>query len=125
MNEYTPDYWKVVRITSTEGEVLYKVFATWCGGYLSGDSWKLNSGIKKVTIIDNHIIFEGYSGSKYKVVNNERSYRTTMYSQSVLESMMKKIELLGGRIEELPFDTDWENLVLINNVSREIHKCQN
>ena len=112
MNEYTPNYWKVIKITSTEGKVLYKVFATWVGGYTYGDSWKMNSGIEKVTVNDNEIVFEGYSGSKYRVLNKKESYGTTMFTQSVLESIMKKAELVGASVEELPFQTDWTKLIV-------------
>lgn len=110
MNEYTPNYWKVLKITSTEGKVLYKVFATWVGGYTYGDTWKMNSGIEKVVVNEDHIIFEGYSGSQYDVLNKEESYRTTMFTQSVLESIMKKADLIGAKVEEMPFDTDWKTL---------------
>ena len=112
MNEYKPDYWKVVKITSTEGKVLYKVFATWVGGYTYGDSWKMNSGITGVKAEGNYLLFKGYSGSVYNVVNKEESYRTTMFTQSVLDSIIKRADLIHAKVEELPFDTDWIKLVV-------------
>ena len=110
MNEYKPDYWQVIKITSTEGRVLYKVFATWCGGYLDGDSWRMNSGITAVEEDGDYLIFHGTSGSKYNVVNSDRAYRTTMYSQSVLDSMIQRCHLIGASMELLPFDTDFKEI---------------
>ena len=60
MNVYQPDLWVVLKIGD-----MYKVFGSWYGGYLHGDSWRLNSGIREVKIIDNKIEFHGYSGSVY------------------------------------------------------------
>jgi len=106
-NAYTPDYWTVVKITTPQNEVFYKVFATWCGSYTMNETWRMNSGITNVETEGDYIKFYGNSGSVYKLVNKESNYRTTMYAYSVLESMMKKLELLGGKIEEMPFDTNW------------------
>ena len=110
MNEYTPDYWQIIKITSTEGEVLYKVFASWVGGYTTGDSWRMNSGITEVKFKGDYLLFKGHSGSVYKVVNKERAYRTSMYTQSVLESMMKKCDLIGAEMEVLPYSDDFKNM---------------
>jgi hypothetical protein len=108
---YTPDYWQAVKVTSTEGEVIYKVFATWVGGYINGDSWKLNSGIKKVTIENNHILFSGYSGSVYRCHLNESVYRATAWTQSVLNDLIRKAEQVGAKIEMLPFETNFLELI--------------
>lgn len=109
--EYTPNYWQVVRITSTEGKVLYKVFAIWVGGYVEGDSWKLNSGIEEVVYKDDCVLFTGYSGSIYKCLNKDHVYRTTAYTYSVLESMIKKADLIGAKIEVVPYQKDWSNII--------------
>lgn len=47
----TPENWVVLKIPAPanyKDEIIYKVFATWSGGYLGSDRWKLNSGIVKV-----------------------------------------------------------------------------
>lgn len=108
---YKPNYWQVVKITSTEGKILYKVFATWVGGYVEGDSWKLNSGIETVKVKEKTIEFSGYSESVYECLLDEGSYRTSMYTQSVLDSMVKKADLIGAKIEVLPFETNFEKLM--------------
>ena len=108
---YNPNYWMVLRMTSTEGGIIYKVFATWVGGYTYGDSWRMNSGIVEVKKKENTIEFYGYSGSVYECLLDEESYRTTMYTQSVLDSMIQKADLIGAKIEVLPFETNFEELL--------------
>lgn len=107
---YAPNYWQVVRITTPEQQVLYKVFATWTGGYTTGDSWKLNSGIKEVRKTNGMLEIKGHSGSLYKVHYSDHVYKTTMYSQSILESFMKKSELVGAKIEVIPFKDVFKEL---------------
>lgn len=109
--EYNPNYWQVVKITNPEGIIIHKVFATWTGGWTVGDSWKMNSGIVKVTKVDNMLDFHGYSGSVYKCINEKHLYRTTAYTHGVLESMIKRAEKVFAKIEVLPFETNFEELV--------------
>ena len=40
---YYPDKWLIIEINGTTR--FHKVFGTWSGGYLEGDSWRFNSGI--------------------------------------------------------------------------------
>jgi len=71
----------------------------------------MNSGITNVEIEGNYIKFYGTSGSVYKLVNKESEYRTTAYTQSILEHMKQQLEKLNGTIEELPFNTNWKELI--------------
>lgn len=75
-----PDYWCIIKIPNKEP--IYKIFATWKGGYLGSDSWKANSGIEKV--IDKETYYEiiGLSGSVYKCYKT--AYGTTSYGNSIL-----------------------------------------
>ncbi len=50
----TPDRWVVVKIDNNLDTPFYKVFATWAGGYLDGDRWKLNSGITSMEYDDDY-----------------------------------------------------------------------
>jgi len=76
----------------------YKVFATWAGGYLDGDRWKLNSGIRSVKQDGDYYLFEGFSGSWYKC--HKSSYGVmTLYGQGVLNSLIDKAKLNGVEIE--------------------------
>lgn len=107
MNQYNPDAWQVIKI-STENGPLYKVFGTWYGGYVQSESWRLNSGIMSVRKNGKMLEFVGHSGSVYGVPNHEHCYRTTAYSGSVLANLIEKSPV---EIQVLPFDTNWEELL--------------
>lgn len=108
MNDYTPDKWVVVKIEGGEFPLTYKIFACWYGGYLGSDSWKLNSGITKVTKEDNYYLFKGHSGSIYSC--NQETYGTHMYGHGVLQSIINKSKESGVNVEILPDDTNWLDL---------------
>lgn len=57
----TPEEWVIIQIPSG-----YKVFASWRGGYLTGDRWKANSGIADIKQDKDFYYFIGHSGSCYK-----------------------------------------------------------
>ena len=103
MSDYTPDKWLVVKITGPDTPPVHKVFACWYGGYAGSDSWKLNSGITKVTYDKNVYSFEGSSGSVYECHGD--CYGTNMYGQSVLSNMIDKAKENGIIIEILPEET--------------------
>ena len=104
MGEY-PNHWLILKITpSDESVITYKVFATWYGSYLSGSSWRLNSGIKSVSIEDDYYIFTGYSGSQYYCHKN--GYGNTGYGIMVLQNLIDKSKD-SCTIEVLDETTDW------------------
>ena len=107
MSEYSPDRWVVIKIT-TPKEHLYKVFACWSGGYTGSDSWKINSGITRATLVDNRWEFDGYSGSVYSC--HKDSYGTNGYGGHVLQGFIDKIDPAEGKIEIMPGNTDWATL---------------
>ena len=70
LNDYTPSCWVIVKFTSPEHGVIYKVLAGGGGGYLHGYTWKLSSGINKVEqYFDKEgkkgYIIHNFSGSRY------------------------------------------------------------
>lgn len=90
-NVYHPTFWVVVEIPfDVEGEqkYLYKVFGSWAGGYIDGDSWRFNSGITKATKEDGFFYFTGSSGSVYEC--HESSYGATAYGSVILQSVLDK-----------------------------------
>lgn len=95
--KYTPDRWLILKITSSE-ETLYKVFASWSGGYLRGDSWKINSGIVQCSFKDYFFTFKGYSGSKY--VCHKNAYGISHWGLSIIKGWQDNKE--GIDIEMLP-----------------------
>jgi len=65
MTEYAPDSWVVIKIKQEDDSVEYKILGGWSGGYLDGDSWRMNSGIEKMDYDGRYYHFTGYSGSVY------------------------------------------------------------
>ena len=89
---YNPDGWSILRIvyrkhTGNKDDVgaIYKVFGTFCGGYSSGDAWRLNSGIHSYFEKDNMISFVGFSGSQYDCDKKDEGFHTR-YTESVLKN---------------------------------------
>jgi hypothetical protein len=107
MSEYTPDRWVIVKIT-TPKEHLYKVFASWYGGYGGSDSWKMNSGIVRATLVDDRWEFDGSSGSVYSC--HREAYGTNGYGGSVLSNMIGQAQAQDIQIEVLDRETDWAQL---------------
>lgn len=103
MIQYFPDKWVVVKITGGENPPVHKVFACWYGGYAGSDSWKLNSGITKVSYKEKVFSFEGSSGSVYECLAN--CYGTNMYGMSVLQNMIANAAKNAITIEILPEET--------------------
>lgn len=107
MNLYTPDRWVIVKVSPAEpADEHYRVFATMAGGYLTGNSWKLNSGITSVTETNKSYMFHGSSGSVYMC--NKQSYGLSGYGASVLDGLI--ISSDGMISTPLPEDTDWLEL---------------
>lgn len=108
MSEYIPDKWVIVKISSDKYPTMHKVFACWYGGWAGSDSWKLNSGITKVTLEGYVYSFEGASGSTYECHTD--CYGTNMYGHGVLDNMITNAAKNGITIEILPDDTNWLEL---------------
>jgi hypothetical protein len=104
MSDYAPDRWVVVKIT-TPKERLYKVFATWSGGYGGGDSWKMNSGITHAQLVNDHWEFAGYSGSVYSC--HREGYGTNGYGGNVLQNFIDQMPSQDATMEIMPGDTNW------------------
>ena len=110
MDDYNPDKWSLVKITSTKtNQSHYRVFACWYGGSLGADSWKMNSGITKVTESQDHYFFEGSSGSIYSCVKG--CYGMSGYGHSVLSGLIEKgakdglvIEMLDESVNPMELD---------------------
>jgi len=114
MNDYCPDKWVVVNITGKDMPSIDKIFASWYGSYGGSDSWRLNSGIAKVSLEDamyagsylgSIFCFEGSSGSVYKCHKNV--YGTNLYSQGIISRMIENAKKTGISIEILPEETNW------------------
>lgn len=95
---YTPDSWVVLKIYNN----FYKVLAGWNGGYLDGDSWRMNSGITGVEKLGDYYEFYGNSGSLYRV--HEGAYRLTMATAGIYNQLKERF---GDKVELMPEDTNW------------------
>ena len=105
VNNYFPDNWVVLKIKPGKGAFpFYKVLAGWSGGYLDGDSWRMNSGISKLTKEDEYFEFWGESGSCY--VCHKDSYGLRMNNAGVYNALKEK-EQFDGQVQLMPEDTDW------------------
>lgn len=100
MSDYYPHNWVMIKIR----DMGYKVFGGWRGGYLDGDSWRLNSGVTKAYMEDDLIVFEGYSGSRYYCHPVNYGIRG-IDNLSVLERFAKH-----DAVTVMEQDTDWLNI---------------
>ena len=111
---YYPDYWQVVSIKHKDEKTVYKLFATFIGGYTEGDVWKLNSGIVSVERVkmesSDRLHFAGVSGSQYACSYNEGCYRTNAFSGGILSRLIENAKAVDVDIEVLPFETNFEEL---------------
>jgi hypothetical protein len=105
----TPERWVIIKIPN-ETEIIYKVFATWAGGYLGSDRWKLNSGIVRVEEDEEYFYFFGYSGSCYKCRKGAYGFMTS-YGSGILDGIIKQASETGVDIETMLEDTDWKILI--------------
>ena len=102
---YHPNKWVVVKLTPQNEPVYYRVFATWYGGYLHGDSWQMNSGIVSVKHENGFYKFKGASGSRYDCP--EESYGTSAWSSMVLSDLINNAKKIDIVMEVMPEDTNW------------------
>jgi hypothetical protein len=93
MSVYTPDGYAVIK-TTVNDDTFFKVFSSWSGGYLHGDSYRLNSGISKLVVDGEFYCFHGFSGSVVEVYKD--STRISAYNSGILAKVVgqKDIELL-------------------------------
>jgi hypothetical protein len=107
MSDYTPDRWVIVKIVTSK-QHLYKVFASWYGGYSGSDSWKMNSGITRATLVKDCWEFDGSSGSVYRC--HRDAYGTNGYGGHVLSNLISQGQNQGIQIEVMDGQTDWTQL---------------
>ena len=106
---YNPDNWVVLKISDSKG-FFYKVLGGWSGGYLSGNSWRLNSGVSDVIFEDGMFFFYGASGSCYECHSD--SYGLKMNNAHVVELLQSKQAESGVIVQLMPEDTEWVGMDL-------------
>jgi hypothetical protein len=103
MTEYLPDNWVIIKIKGDDS--LYKVLAGWSGGYITADSWRMNSGITRVEEDEVYFKFFGSSGSCYYC--NKQAYGLRMNNVYVWNALVQKHD---DKVELMPEETDWMNV---------------
>ena len=97
MSEYNPDSWVIIKVIGIEDKDFYKVLAGWSGGYLDGDSWRMNSGIDKIEDDGDYWNFIGQSGSVYRCHKKGETMRMSMAGTwtQLKEKFPDNVELVG------------------------------
>jgi hypothetical protein len=94
----TPDNWIIVKITAIEPEPFYKILCGWSGGYLDGDSWRMNSGITEVKEDGDYIDFIGHSGSVYRCHKEGEAIK-----MSFAHIFNKMLEVHGDKVSKIDY----------------------
>jgi len=93
-NNHYPDKFVVVRIETENFGVAIKVLASWYGGFAGSNSWKLSSGIIKISMTESGYEFLNHSGSTYFCSKN--SYGMSSYTASIYDNLTTQIKELPG-----------------------------
>ena len=88
MNDYTPDKWVILEISSEKDGTYRKILSSWHGGYLGQDEWKLSSSILKQSKNENYFHFTTESNSTYSCC--KKAYGMSLLATGVLNKMMDK-----------------------------------
>lgn len=107
---YRPDNWVILKITN-KGEPIYKLLAGVSGGYLDGDSWRMNSGIVSVRETSQSYFFSGHSGSVYEC--HKDTYGIRMNTAGIYQTLQEVKHKENVTIELMPEDTDWLELFIV------------
>ena len=97
---YTSDNWVVIHMNGDDPH--YRILSGVSGGYLSGDSWRMNSGIVRVEEDEDYFYFYGASGSCYQCHKN--AYCLRKNNASIWNQLQ---ELHSDKVELMDKDTDW------------------
>ena len=100
MSNYTPDNWVVIKMDGDAAH--YRVLPGWSGGYLDGNSWKMNSGIIRVEMDGNYYHFYGLSGSCYSC--HKESYCIRMNNAHIWTRLQT---IHGDKVKLMPGTTGW------------------
>jgi hypothetical protein len=111
-SNYSPDNWVVIFLNGDAPH--YRILAGWSGGYLNGDSWRMNSGIVKCEEVtekytyngkereSTYYVFYGSSGSYYKC--HKDTYCLRMNNAHVWKQLQ---DAHGDKVSLMDEDTDW------------------
>jgi hypothetical protein len=94
MSTYSPDRWVIVELKMNDSEERHrKVLASWYGGYLGSDSWRMSSGITEIVDKGTHYEIHNHSGSIYTC--HKWTQGMSGYTTGVLASFVQDLEGKG------------------------------
>jgi hypothetical protein len=103
---YCPDRSLIVRFKKDD-ETTYKVLGGWRGGYLDGDSWRLNRGIENIKEEGDYYLLKGLSGSVYKC--HKKSYGSTLVMPFIFDEEEKNKDIIKVFKNYDEFKVDYES----------------
>lgn len=101
MSYYNPDSAVVIKVTH-DNDTHFRVFGGWLGGYTTGSSWRVNSGVAKVEHDKEYYYFYGESGSIYKCRKGSDYFDS--YLSGVLNNLCGSVKENGGDTEVYVLD---------------------
>jgi hypothetical protein len=99
---YIPRNWVMLKVSSKEYGVFYKVLASW------GDSWKLSSGTTSMEYTELGFKFPQISNSEY--ICHRHCYGLSLYTANILHSFTKDLDGTDYTVELLDEQTDWASI---------------
>ena len=90
MSVYTPDDWKILKITPVDPTfpAYYRILCSWSGSYTYGASWKASSGIKTFDMNPDGWYYSNQSsGSVYKL--HPQAERMSGIMQNILTTIIE------------------------------------
>lgn len=94
-HSYIPDGYRFILI-DTPDTPLIKLFASWSGGYLDADAWRMNSGCSSIVETEDNYLVYGFSGSCYtlrKHQGNLNAYSSSVYAKILVQSGVQEISV--------------------------------
>lgn len=85
MKKYNPEKWVLLEISNIEG-TFRKILASWYGGYLDGDSWRVSSSIIQTSIKNSKYEFLTESDSIY--ICDKRDYGMNTYTSAIFSRLI-------------------------------------
>jgi hypothetical protein len=107
MRIYRPDGWVILKFTPENEESFYRIFGTWRGGFVNGDTWRLSSGsIEPPTLSECGLfwVWAQDSGSTYELAINEED-GCTLFTKSALANIVEKSSEFGALVERIKLDS--------------------
>lgn len=101
---YTCDNWVIIKFKGNDPH--YRVLTGTSGGYLDGDSWRMNSGVVAAERDGEYYLFYGSSGSCYKCHKNSYMLRNNNY-----QIWVELKEKFGDKVQLMEDDDyDWTEM---------------